>query len=103
MTAGDGPGGSRVFLVALQELDGNSLWSADEADAHAGPDRGRRLGELDALGLDLGGDGVDVLHRQSEMIEALIGRHRRRVDAIAGPDRSNEHIGAAELDVDPPG
>ena len=35
------------------------------------------LGELDALGLDLGGDRVDVLHRQSEMVEPLIGFHKQ--------------------------
>src|ERR1700712_230701 len=96
-------GVSRVFLVALQQLDGNALWSANEADAHAGPNRGRWLGKLDAFGLDLRGDGVDVLDRQPEMIEPLIGRYRRRVDAVAGRDRCDEHIGAAELDVDPSG
>ena len=42
------------------------------------------LGELDALGLDLGGDRVDVLYRQPEMIQPLIGRHRRRMDVVAG-------------------
>ena len=41
------------------------------------------LGELDALGLDLGSDRVDVLYRQPEMVEPLIGRHGRRVDAVA--------------------
>src|SRR5687768_12968985 len=93
-------GGSRVFLVALQELDGNALRSADEADAYAGPDRCRWLGELDAFGLDLGGDGVDVLYRQPEMVEALIRRHRRGVDAVSGRNRCDGHVGATELDVD---
>src|SRR5205085_9327959 len=58
---------------------------------------------FDALGLDLGGDRVDVLYRQSDMVEPLIGRHRRRVDAITRFDRCDEHLGATELDVDAPG
>src|SRR3954466_7672279 len=57
---------SRVLLVALQQLDRNALWAADEANADARPDRGRLLCELDALRPDLGGDVVDVLHRQPE-------------------------------------
>src|ERR1700682_5511912 len=96
-------GASRILFVALQKLDRNALRSADEADAHARPDRGWLARELDALGLDLGGDRVDVLYRQAEVIEALIGRYRRRVDAVAGGDRRDEHVGAAELDVDAPG
>src|SRR5205807_1861986 len=92
---------SCVFLVALQKLDRDALRTADEADAYAGPYRGRLPRELDALGLDLGRDLVDVLHRQSEMIEPLIGRDGRGVDAVAGRDRRDEHVGAAELDVDP--
>src|SRR3954470_16422765 len=95
-------GASGVFLVALEELDRNALRPADEADAHAGPDGGRLFRELDALGLDLGGDRVDVFHGQAEMVETLIGRHRRGVDAVAGGNRRDEYIGAAELDVDAP-
>ena len=34
------------------------------------------------------------------MIESLIRRHRRRVDAVACRNRGDEDIGAAELDVD---
>src|ERR1700716_3741413 len=60
---------SRIFLVALQQFDRDALRSADEANADARPDGGRLLGELDTLGLDLGGHGIDVLHRQSEMVE----------------------------------
>ncbi len=93
---------SGVFLVALQELDRNALRPADEADAHPGPDSGRLLRELDALGLDLGGDRVDVFHGQAEMVETLIGRHRRGIDAVARSDGRDEHIGATEFDVDPP-
>src|SRR5580700_11394717 len=94
---------SRVFLVALQQLDRDSLRAADEADAHAWAYRGRLAGELDALGLDLGCDRVDVFDRQAEMIEALIGRGGRRVDAVALLDLGDEDIGATELDVDAPG
>src|SRR6185437_4031962 len=94
---------SHVFLVALEQFDRNALRPADEADAYPRPDRGRLLGELDALGLDLGGYRVDVLHCQPEMIQPLIGRHRRGMDAVAGGDRRDEHIGAAELHVDASG
>ena len=73
---------------------------ADEADAHPGPHRRRLLGELHALGFELRRDGVDPGASQPEMIEALIGRGRGRVDAVAGRHRRDEDIGAAELDVD---
>src|SRR5712672_791972 len=68
-----------------------------------GPNGRRLLRELRALSLDLGGHRIDVFYRQPEMIEPLIGRLRRRVDAVAGRNRRDEHVGAAELDVDPPG
>src|SRR5579871_1221892 len=93
---------SRIFRIALQQLDGDALRAADEADAHAGADGGRLLGERDAFGLDLGGYRVDVLHRQAEMVEPLIGGGWWRVDAVAGLDLGNEDVGAAELDVDAP-
>ena len=38
------------------------------------------------LPLEVGRDRVDAAHRQPEMVEALIGRRRRRVDAVAGRD-----------------
>src|SRR5882724_1281529 len=93
---------SSVFLVALQELNRDALGPANEADAYARPDSDRLFGELDALGLDLGSHRVDVFHRQSEMIEPLIGGHWCRIDTVACRDRGDEHIGAAELDVDAP-
>src|SRR6476646_9503639 len=93
----------RVFLVALEQLDRDALRAADEADPDSRPNGRRLLRELDALGLDLGGHRVDVFYRQPEMIEPLIGRLRRRVNAVAGRNRRDEHVGAAELDVDPPG
>src|SRR5665213_1879505 len=93
---------SGVFLVALQKLDRDALRPADEADPQAGSDRGRLPGKLDALGLDLGRHRVNVLHGQAEMIESLIGRHRRGMAAVAGGDGRDEDVGSAELDVDPP-
>src|SRR5579862_3814756 len=80
------PGGKRSlsgFLVTLEEFDGDALRPADEADAHPRPDRRRLPGELDTFGPDFGGHRIDVLHRQPEMIEPLIGRHRRGIDAVA--------------------
>src|SRR6185312_2108306 len=94
---------SRVLLVALEQLDRDALRPADEADADAGPDRRWLHGEFDAFCLDLGGHRVDILYGQAEMVEPLIRRDGRGVDAIAGCHRGNEHIGAAKLDVDPSG
>src|SRR5580698_2704660 len=86
--------------VAVEQLDRHAFRRADEADAHAGPHRGRLAGELDALGLEVGGDGVDAAHREPEMIEAAIWRRRRGIDAVAGFDRGDEDIGAAEFEID---
>ena len=60
--------------VALEQLDRHPFGRADEADAHARANRGRLARELDPLGLELGGDGVDAGDGEAEMIEALIGR-----------------------------
>src|SRR5713226_9551109 len=92
-----------IFLVALEQLDRDALRAADEADADSRPNGRRLLRELHALGLDLRGHRIDVFYCQPEMIEPLVGRLRRRVDAVAGRDRCDEHVSAAELDVDPPG
>src|SRR6516164_1895191 len=94
---------SSVLPVALQKLDRDALRAANETDAHARSDGNWLLGELDALGLDLGRYRLDVLHRQSEVIEPLIGGHRRRVDAVPRHNRRDEDHGAAKLDVDTPG
>src|SRR6266403_1892754 len=94
---------SCIFLVALEQLDRDALRAADEADADSRPNGRRLLRELHALGLDLRGHRIDVFYCQPEMIEPLVGRLRRRVDAVAGRDRRDEHVGAAELAVDPPG
>src|SRR5690349_17096372 len=83
-------GSNGVLLVALEKLDRNALRAAQEADAHAGADGGRLLRELDALGLDVGRDRVNVLHGEAEMVEALIGRKRWGVDAVARADRGDE-------------
>src|SRR6186997_2389455 len=84
----------RVFLVALEQLDRDALRAADEADADSRPNGRWLLRELHALGLDLRGHRIDVFYRQPEMIESLIRRLRRRVDAVAGRDRCDEHVGA---------
>src|SRR6476660_7856378 len=88
---------------SFEQPDRDAPRAADEADADSRPNGRRLLRELHALGLDLGGHRIDVLYRQPEMIEPLIGRPRRRVDAVAGRNRRDEYVGAAELDVDPPG
>src|SRR6476660_10432434 len=87
---------------SFEQPDRDAPRAADEADADSRPNGRRLLRELHALGLDLGGHRIDVFYRQPEMIESLI-RLRRRVDAVAGRDRCDEHVGAAKLDVDPPG
>src|SRR5664280_1000554 len=91
---------SGVFRIAIQQLDRNALRPAQEADLDARPRRRRLLGELDALLLEVGGNGVDAGNRQAEMVEPLIGRRGRAIDAVAGGDLREEDIGAAELDVD---
>src|SRR5690349_2139778 len=92
--------GSGVFLVALEQFDRDALRAADEADPYTRADGLRLARELDTLGLDLGRDSVDVLYRQTKVVEALIGRDWRRVDAVAGLDLGDEYIGSAEFDVD---
>src|SRR4051812_25441922 len=85
--------------IAVEQLDRDALRGPQEGDAHAGAHRGGLPAELGALGLELGDDRIDAAHHQPEMIEALIGRGRRRVDAVAGGHRRNEDIGTAELEV----
>src|SRR6202140_2513430 len=89
-----------LLYIAVEQFDRHAFRRADEADAHPGPHRGRLAGEFDTLGLEVGGDGVDAAHRKPEMIETAIRRRRRRVDAVAGFDRRDEDIGAAEFHVD---
>ena len=88
------------FRLAIEQLDRHPLRRAQEGDAHARPHRGRLPGELDALGLELRDHGVDAGDREPEVIEALVGRDRRRIDAVAGRDWRDEDVGAAELEVD---
>src|SRR5258707_11456601 len=85
---------------AVEQFDRHALRTADEADARARPHRGRLAGELDALGLEVRRDGVDAGDRKPEVVEALIRRGRRRIDAVARLDRREEHVGAADLHVD---
>ena len=51
----------------------------------------------------LGGDRIDVLDRQSEVVEPLMGMTRGRADTVAGCDRCNENHRAPEFDVDAAG
>src|SRR5215831_2783671 len=94
------PLGSRSGDVAIEQLDRYPLRRAQEGDADAWPHRRRLPGELDALGLEFGDDGIDAADREPEMIEALVGRDRGRIDAVAGRHRRDENVGAAELQVD---
>src|SRR5579871_2996556 len=94
---------SRIFLVTLQKFDRDALRPADKADAYARPDGRWLFGELDALGPDLGRDGVDVLYREAEMIESLVRGGGRRVDTVARLDLCNEHLGPTELHVNATG
>src|SRR4051795_12193529 len=84
---------------AIEQFDRHALRAADEADAGARPHRGRLAGELDALGFEIRRDGVDPGDRKPEMIEALIRRNRRRIDAVARLHRREKHVGAADLHV----
>src|ERR1700742_5311662 len=96
-------GFSGVFLVPLEQFDRDALRPPDEANPDPWPYCRGILGEFHALGLDLGGYRVDVLYRQPEMIEALVGRHRRGINTVAGRHGGDEHVGTAQLDVDSAG
>ena len=78
------PTSVNLSVAAVEQLDRHAFRRADEADAHARTDGGRLLGELDALGLEVGGDGIDATDREPEVIEPLIRRHRRGIDGVAG-------------------
>src|SRR4051795_8653325 len=92
---------SLVFRIALQQFDRNPLRTANETDTDARSNVVRLGGELDTLAFQFGNDGVDLLHRKAEMIEALMRPHRSGADAIG--ERRNEYVRAAELHVDPAG
>src|SRR5262249_34347060 len=92
--------GASSHRPALQQLDRNPLRAAEEAHAHARPHRGRLLRELDAFLPELGGDHIDPGNRQPKMVEALIGGGGRGMNTLAGLDRRDEDVGAAELEVD---
>src|SRR5258708_34892718 len=85
--------------IAVDQLDRDPLRRAQEGNTHAGANRGGLPAELGALGLELGDDRIDAAHQEPEMIEALIGRNRRRIDAVARRHRRDEYIGAAKLEV----
>src|ERR1700727_1948099 len=81
---------SGVFLVPLKQFDRNALGPANEADPHARPDGVGLRGEFHALGLDLGGDRIEALDRQSEVVAPLLGMTWGRTDTVAGCNRCNE-------------
>src|SRR5262249_51179745 len=85
------------LVIAIEQLDRNPLRSADEADAQARPHGGGLLGELTALGLELGGNRVDAVHPQTEMLEPAIGDFGGWIMPIAFGDVD---IDAADLEVD---
>src|SRR5262245_22720643 len=89
----------RSDRIALEQLDRNAFRRAQEGNPHARPHRGRLLSELDALALELGDKPVDAADREPEVVETLIWRHRRRIDAVARRHRRDEDVGAAELEV----
>src|SRR6185437_2537212 len=91
---------SGVSWIAIEQLDRDSLWTAQKADLYSGPRRMRFLGKLDTFFLQISCYGIDPRHRKAEMVEALIGRHRRRAYAIAGIDLSYKDLGSAELEID---
>src|SRR5258706_12507725 len=86
-----------IFLVALEQLDRDTLRAADEADADSRPNGRRLLRELHALGLDLRGNRIDVFYCQPDIMQPLQGRLRRPVDAVAGRSGSGEHLAPTAL------
>src|SRR5262249_27527239 len=93
-------GAGSIFRVAIEQLDRNALRAAQKTDAHARPHRGRLAREFDALVFQIGGNRIDPAHGKTEMIEAAIRCHRRRVHAVARGDWSDEDVGAAKLEID---
>src|SRR5690348_13702031 len=91
---------SSIFRIAVEQFDRDALRPTQKANLDAGSRRMRLLGELDAFGFEVGGDGINAGDREAEMIEALIGRGRRCVDAITRRDRRNEDVGTAKLEID---
>src|SRR5262249_40212072 len=88
-----------IFGIAVEQLDGNALRPAQEADLYAGPGRMRLLGEFDTLFPQVGRDCIDARDRKAKVIEALIGRDRRRGHSVTGIDLRREDHGAAKPDV----
>src|SRR5262245_64168872 len=90
---------SGIFRIAVEQLDGNALRPAQKADLDAGSRRMRLLGELDALLPEIGRDCIDARDRKAEMVETLIRRDWRRIDAVTGIDLCKKDHGAAKPDV----
>src|SRR5262245_39288371 len=62
-----------LHRLAFENLDRDALRPADEADAHTRPRLRDVLGELDTLALELGGNRIEVVDGEPEMLEPLVG------------------------------
>ena len=74
--------------------------AADEADAQAGAHLAHVLGELHTLRFQVDHQRIKPLHRQPEVIEPLIWRHRRRIDAVSDAHRRQENAVSAKPYID---
>src|SRR5262245_33309074 len=90
---------SGIFWITVEQLDRDTLRPAEEANLDPRPWRMWFLGELDALLSEVGRDCIDAGDGKAEMIETLIRRDWRRIDAVAGIDLRQKDHGAAKLDV----
>ena len=63
--------------VLFQQFDADVAGCHDESDPDAWADLVRLRGEVDALGLQLGGCLVKVLHAQAEVVQPLVRVIRR--------------------------
>src|SRR5512139_278734 len=60
----------------------------------------RLLAEFNALFPEIRRDRIDAGNGKAEMIEALIGSDRRRIDAVTGRNLRGEDHATTELDID---
>jgi hypothetical protein len=87
----------------MAELLGSTLRCERGRAGKGLPAKGAQRGlhrELRAFGLEFCHDSVDFLHRQPEVVEALIGSLRWWIDFGVGQDFGNEDVGAADLEID---
>src|SRR5437899_3076854 len=72
-----------ALSITIKQFDRNAFRAAQEGNPYSRAHRGRLPGELGAFRLKLGNHHIDAADREPEMIEALIGCGRRRIDAIS--------------------